>query len=509
MWQFVMGLIGLGMGAVGLISGMAPSFVGSVDNVLTPYYDKARQRVRRKRPWLEIDATSAITLRYRGVISREAYYDIMAANGFSKERADRLYKLQEQLPTITELATMVWKGVIELDEAIKKAKQLGYKERDAMDIIASQKSTLTADELTSAYWRGIIDEDTYYTKMREAGYMEEDAEIFEQQARFFPSHEDLIRFQVRDVYNPRIVAKYGYDEEFPERIMDDAKKIGMDKDTMLKYWRAHWELPSPTQGYEMLQRLNPEVLRVLGHKYEKMGLSVSDIVTGLGTLRELLKVADYPKYWRDRLIAISYAPLTRVDLRRIYQLGLIDREELIARLMELGYTKDDAIKLAKFYDTLKVGKPKHPSVKQVLQFYDYGLYDEDEVLDELESFGYSRDDAEKILELEKKRWKLKEWKEKVALLKELYLAGLVSENEIAAELGKHGVPARNIAYILLSFKRAKKRTVKVPPVKDVLVFYRKGLIDEETAKKWIELSGYTSEVAELYLKVHGSEGKAS
>ena len=89
----------------------------------------------------------------------------------------------------------------------------------------------------------------------------------------------------------------------------------MDKEVLQWYWRAHWELPSPTTGFEMLHRLHPDVLEVIGEKYKEMGLNPDDLKTDLDTLKELLKISDYPKYWRDRLAAISYSPLTRVDLR--------------------------------------------------------------------------------------------------------------------------------------------------------------------------------------------------
>src|SRR3972149_8120386 len=69
-----------------------------------------------------------------------------------------------------------------------------------------------------------------------------------------PGASDVLRFALREVYNPELVARYRMLEGFPDAAQADARRAGLDPETMLKYWAAHWTLPSREQGYEMFHR---------------------------------------------------------------------------------------------------------------------------------------------------------------------------------------------------------------------------------------------------------------
>ena len=172
--------------------------------------------------------------------------------------------------------------------------------------------------------------------LKDAGYNDKEIRILRELSWAYPSPTDFIRFAVRDVFVEDKETKEALEAEFPEPIVPYAEKAGMSKDVLMWYWKAHWELPSVTQVFEMLHRLNPDVLAVRGEAYKEMGLELDRLRTTKETVEFFLKQADYDKRWRQRLLAISYNPLTRVDLRRIYELGLIDDNELLARLMEVG-----------------------------------------------------------------------------------------------------------------------------------------------------------------------------
>lgn len=157
---------------------------------------------------------------------------------------------------------------------------------------------------------------------------------------YIPATGDILRFMVRDVFDPRVVQQYGYDDEFDDKLNPQAdhwRRInGMTVDTMRYYWRAHWLLPSPTQAYEMLHRLRP-------------GRVPDDVATTKEDVARLLQVADYPPYWRDRLIEISYTPLTRVDIRRAYYMGAITEAQTEEAILDRGYSPRDARILLAFW----------------------------------------------------------------------------------------------------------------------------------------------------------------
>ncbi|GAH21078.1 unnamed protein product, partial [marine sediment metagenome] len=65
-------------------------------------------------------------------------------------------------------------------------------------------------------------------------------------------------------------------------------------------------------------------------------------------LSRLLKSLDIMPFWRDKLTEISYNPLTRVDVRRMYKLGVLDESEVKKSYLNIGYNENDAEKMTAF-----------------------------------------------------------------------------------------------------------------------------------------------------------------
>jgi hypothetical protein len=133
---------------------------------------------------------------------------------------------------------------------------------------------------------------------------------------------DYIRLAVRDVFVPSKRAELTLDAEFPDVLVGKMRGIGVSESDARDLWAAHWDLPSPTQVYEMLHR------QIIGPK---------DVATYLAS-------ADYAPTWRQKLIDISYNPITRTDAKRAYKIKApgFDDARLVKAFMDLGYTREDA-----------------------------------------------------------------------------------------------------------------------------------------------------------------------
>jgi hypothetical protein len=400
---------------------------------------------------------------------------------------------------------LFFRGIITESELKTLLKFHGYNEKQTQLLIESSRAILTLEELVVAKWRGIITEDEFKAYAKKHGITEEDLKRFEAVRKFYPSAEDFIRFAVRDVFNQAIVEKYGYDEEFPEQIAEHVKKSGMDIEQLKWFWRAHWQLPSPTQAYEMLQRLNPDVLSVRASAYEKMGLKTDDIKTDLDTVRELLKIADYPKFWRDRLIAIAYEPLTRVDLRRIYELGLINDQELLARLMELGYTKDDAELLSNFYKRLKHEENFKIALSKIENAYKIGKITREQYKQLLEQAGYSDDEVEFLVSLTDYEIEEEKREKKMNLLISKYTKGLISKEDIISEAKKIGINDSELQYWLEMAQLKRETGVKTLSTTQIRDAWLKGLIDEEEALSLLIASNWDSNHAQILIELWKAE----
>jgi hypothetical protein len=137
---------------------------------------------------------------------------------------------------------------------------------------------------------------------------------------------DYIRFAVRDVYDAAARQKLTLDQDFPQGLAPKLVALGYSDTDAKDAWAAHWELPSPTQVYEMLHR--------------------GKLPAGV-TVEDYLKSADYAPVWRQSLVDISYNPITRTDAKRIYKLRG-DFDALVANFRNNGYNEEDARALSEF-----------------------------------------------------------------------------------------------------------------------------------------------------------------
>jgi len=175
-----------------------------------------------------------------------------------------------------------------------------------------------------------------------------------------PGVSDLIHFQVREAFDERVSAKYGYDEEYPKELETWLGKQGLDYRLSewpnvqdqppltwgQIYWRAHWQTPSPTQAYQMLVLCRPDRARRVAADWAKifpgLGVRAEDLVVTPAEVRDLLKIADYPRFWRDRLMALTYSPMTQRYLQQSRTDLVDDPVPLVERVQDLGFLPTEA-----------------------------------------------------------------------------------------------------------------------------------------------------------------------
>jgi len=371
------------------------------------------------------------------------------------------------------------------------AKEINYK-------LTPEEPTVT--EALRMYYRGILKEEDFKAIMRRHGFSDTYINALKQDYLYYPSPTDFIRFSVREVFSEDEETQKALSAEFPDEIVEYAKKAGMSKEVLEWYWKSHWELPSPTQVYEMLHRLSPEVLKVRGKAYESMGLDVGKLETTLDTVKTYLKQADYDLRWRDKLVAISYSPLTRTDLRRIFALGLITEEELVARLMEAGYTKEDAQLLAEFYKQYAEEEGKEWTKTEIKYLLYYGIINEAQAIVYLQDLGYSEESAKNLVELWKAQLEEKDVRETQSYVRDAFAEGLITEEEAREQLKNVGLSEDVIDVVIAKEKTRRQRSYKNPSPDKVVKWLKEGIITEEEARDILKEINVREKWIEYYIK---------
>ncbi|GAH11034.1 unnamed protein product, partial [marine sediment metagenome] len=162
--------------------------------------------------------------------------------------------------------------------------------------------------------------------------------MYKELAYQIPPVADIITMAVREAFTPDIAAKFGQYEDFPKPLEEWGQKKGLSTEWTQRYWAAHWSLPSPMQGFEMLHR----------------GL------INKGELNMLLRALDVMPFWREKLTGIAYRRLTRVDIRRMYKAGVLTVEDVYESYLQHGYTEQNARRMTDF--TVQWAMPAHASI---------------------------------------------------------------------------------------------------------------------------------------------------
>lgn len=373
----------------------------------------------------------------------------------------------------------------------ENAAYLGFKDEDIDRIKAAMYEIPMDQDLRNAYLRGEIDETTYKQKLRARGYAQEDVDVLAKLAWILPGPQDLIRMAVREVFTPEIAAKYGQYEDFPADFVEWSEKIGLTEKWAKNYWAAHWDLPSATQGFEMFHRG----------------------VISEGDLKVLLRALDVMPYWRDKLIQIAYTPYTRVDVRRMHKLGILNREAVKRSYLDLGYNEERAENMTRF--TEKYNADPEPSERtesderqaknrdlttaQVTSGYRKGLFTEEDARAGLEALGYDAEEADFYLALEDLKREQERKEEYVSNFRQLFVTGIIDRSQVRKDLSGLNFADAEVDQLVEVWELERLRRVERPTRADLDRFLKAGIIDADTYKAEMKELGYSDRYLGWYI----------
>ena len=175
--------------------------------------------------------------------------------------------------------------------------------------------------------RGLIgDDQTCVTYIQKLGYSKSDATKVLDLKNVIPGVQELIQMAVREAFDPEAVEKFDLDANYPKLLTPWGAKQGISEEWLIKSWRAHWRLPSVGQGYEMMWRT----------KFSEDDLDL------------LMRTADIAPYFRPFLKEIAYHPYTRVDVRRMYDIGVLAESQLLQAYKDVGFDEEKAANMVRF-----------------------------------------------------------------------------------------------------------------------------------------------------------------
>jgi len=317
------------------------------------------------------------------------------------------------------------------------------------------------------------------------GWTDERIERLIKSRKIIPGIQDLIGMAVREAWNEETVERFEYDADFPDEVVQYAEQQGLDPQWVKYFWRAHWQLPSVSAGYEMMHRLRP---------------GTTDNPFTEDDLRTLLRTADIPTFFRDRLIEVSRATYTRVDLRRMYGTGVLTFEEMVSGYQDIGYDLEKATALSEFAVRLETQEQRDLTKAMITGAYKRSLFSRDAAIDALVGIGFRAEDADLALaqiDYDLARDKIDD---DISRVEFLYMEGEISDAEVYAELGHLALPAAQVADLIISWEISRRKKRALPTRTDLEDFYRRDLIDIGALRDGLGKRRFIDEDIDLYIQ---------
>jgi len=328
------------------------------------------------------------------------------------------------------------------------------------------------------YFRGKMPLEELHIIGNKQGFTSGQIDLMIEREVFYPSAQDFISFGVREVFNEAVVNKYGYDRDFPKDILPHAKKCGIREDQLKWYWRAHWILPSPRQGYEMLRR--GEIDRE--------------------ELSELLRISDMAPGWIEKMINIAYKPIGRIDLRRLYRERLIDNEGFAKGMQALGYSPENAELMRRWTEIDIMGKERDLTFSMILTGVKLGKITREKAIKELIGLRYDEEESKTILDLEIAKQQNKDIREDLAVVRYRYAKGLITTGDMREIIQAMSLPEKRITREIYKAVRQREKKAKLPSKSDLVRWAKAGMLNKNDFQFKMNTLGYTDEDIEMYIR---------
>jgi len=316
-------------------------------------------------------------------------------------------------------------------------------------------------------------------KLSQIGIHPDYINIYRTLAYPIPPVADIITMAVREAFTPDIAAKFGQYEDYPPDLEMWAEKKGLSKEWSERYWAAHWSLPSASQGFEMLHR-------------------------GLITRPELdmlLRALDVMPFWREKLTGIAFKRLSRVDIRRMYGVGVLTEEEVYDAYLELGYNERDAKRMSDFTVKQILATQAKFTSRDIISAYSKYMINASEARSLLLAIGVKQENISFIITTAdyKRAWAITD--DRISAIGNLYKKAVYSPDTARAELLRLDLPAERVDVLMEQwYIDEKDKPPRYWTTAQTLSFIKAGIITKERGIQELQAIGYDDEHIDIYVR---------
>ena len=415
-----------------------------------------------------LDPTTLIPLVFRAQLNFDSWIEEIKNNGVSADRGASLLAANQPILTAEQVLTLRQRQALSSDEARERLGQLGYDSPPITELLRLVPQLVDANSHLAMWLRKEIDESELNTRLAELGLEDRERETLRTLAFFIPPVQDLVRFAVREAFEPELAASLGFTEGLPPEFVEAAALQGVSKDWAEKYWISHWVFPSTGQVLEMFQR---------------------DIIT-LEQVKEAFKALDIAPLWQQRLIDIGFLPMGRIDIRRARRLGVLSFDDMVTRYRHTGYSPEDAKILSDFTELDINDSLIGQGEARITTLFREGFLTESEFRDFLDRLGRTDEQIELLVSTQLLIREADHVKDLTNALRSQFNKRRISEVEAAAQLALFGVPPENISRLLREWIETREARRSILGIADIRKARKKGILDDKEFREILVEKGF-------------------
>ena len=388
---------------------------------------------------------------------------------------DAVNELRPTLAQIGALVTYAQRFPNRYDEVDRILSEWGLPDsQKAMEFWARQ-TRLTSGELMGLVNRDHLSLTGADEYLRRSGMTDDDAERLLELRLFYPGPSDLATLAGREAFEEDQISAFGLDANFEDIPEEVYAKAGVPREIMRWYWIAHWQNPSIQQFFDMVHRRAPKTpsgerayaAMTPEQRSRPNALQDSDVWT-VEDVEDYARLADINPTFVPGLSHIAYRPLTRVDVRRMYQDDVLDEDGVLKSYLDLGYSETDAELMTRW--TIKYAQRNERSLTrtQIESMYELRQIDRSQLQFYLESIGYTQAQAHTIALLAEAKREEQRLRSFVSRSEYEYKRGIVDRNGVERLLIEEDVAPDQVSALLSEWDNEAVVEQSLPSKADLL-----------------------------------------
>jgi len=369
----------------------------------------------------------------------------------------------------------------ELSESINtKLKENGLDDSDIKLAKISAYQTIDVMTVRDCMLRGIITSSEAVNRLEEVGFTPKRIDEIMKTWDLIPSPQDLFWMVGKEAFEPDQIQKFGLDAEFPSDQVQWLNKQGYSTFWAKKYWAAHWDYPSEGRVLELFHR----------------GI-IND-----ADLDAFYRVIEIPQYWREKLKQASYSLYTRVDLRRMHDMKIINEQQVYDNFRAEGYDDQHARNMTLFYLNYNELNDKDLSISQIKNAYENDLITRSQAVNGLTKLQYSAEQAAFILDYADYEESIKLQKIRIKSIAKSFKGGIYTLTQVRNMLGALNVESKWIEAYITQWSEELYLEEKLPDKSEILKWYFEKGIDRNTFVRYLKRMGYNDDTINIYERLN-------